>query len=414
MRIAMITNNYKPFVGGVPIAVERQARALRKRGNEVTIFAPEYPSGIRETEDREEQVVRCKVGRKTMINGMVYPRMINREVLREFRDRPFDCVHVHQPVYAGNVGLYLGKKYDIPVIYTYHTRYEDYLHYVRFLRGKVLAREAKERVVPWYMRHFVNCCDMVLAPTPGMKQRIESQGARVPVEVMPTGLEEEFFCRDDAGSAGVRRTWARGKEYLFVTVSRLEEEKNLLFLLEGVRKLKEQGGGPFRLLVIGEGSMEEKLRDRLRAWQMEDCVTLLGEVQNQSVKTYLCAADLFLFTSKSETQGIVIQEALACGCPVVAVRASGVEDAVDNGENGYLTEENTEEWCRAVRRALEEPGRDRMRRAAEKSAEKYRISALAARQEALYRSCVERRWMEERAHERSRSSEAFSRLFRIS
>ena len=175
MKIAMLTNNYKPFVGGVPISVERLTKELRKQGHEVTVFAPDYGFDPEYGQVKEEGVIRFQVTRHKMKNGMVYPKLISREIRKAFEKQQFDCIHVHQPMFVGTQALYLGRKYQIPVIYTYHTRYEDYLHYIPLFKEeqagrwrKELIRLGKEYVVPGYMRWFINQCDLVFAPTPEM------------------------------------------------------------------------------------------------------------------------------------------------------------------------------------------------------------------------------------------------------
>ncbi len=144
MKIAMLTNNYKPFVGGVPISVERQAQELVKRGHQVTVFAPEYEILDDETKkmkihsgteyDNGIRIIRFRTGKRCMENGMVYPRVILKEITQVFAEEHFDLIHTHHPMFVGPTALYLGRKYQLPVIYTYHTRYEDYLHYLDFLQ----------------------------------------------------------------------------------------------------------------------------------------------------------------------------------------------------------------------------------------------------------------------------------------
>lgn len=165
MKIAMLTNNYKPFVGGVPISVERLAKELRKQGHKVTVFAPDYGFDPRYGQVEEDDVIRFQVTRQKMENGMVYPKLVSREIWKGFKEHEFDCIHVHQPMFVGTQALYLGRKYQIPVIYTYHTRYEDYLHYIPFFREeqagmwrKKLIWFAKETVIPEYMKWFTNKC----------------------------------------------------------------------------------------------------------------------------------------------------------------------------------------------------------------------------------------------------------------
>lgn len=416
MRIAMITNNYKPFVGGVPISIERQATALRKLGHQVVIFAPDYGQA-----EEEPDVVRCEI-RGEMINGMVYPKVINRQVLEGFRRMAFDCIHVHQPMFAGNTALYLGKKYDIPVLYTYHTRYEDYLHYIPLFRKEeeagwlrkkwILA--GRNKVIPAYMKWFTDQCDMVLAPSQGMKDKIEQQGTGTKVELFPTGLEEGFYVEHKQQAEEIRKAFAGDSTYLFCTVSRMEEEKNLFFLLRGIRELKAAGKASFKVLFLGDGSSKKALQQQAKKWNIEEETVFLGNVPNAEIPGYLQASDLFLFTSKSETQGMVIQEALAAGCPVIAVKASGVEDAIENGRNGFLTPEDVGVWSRKVWAALEPELLEKMKFYAKESAQKYRLEYLAEQEEGFYRKCVEERWKEGMKNGKKRITVSVSGIFKTS
>ena len=433
MKIAMLTNNYRPFVGGVPVSVERQAKALRALGHEVTVFAPDYGDGKNGDQDPEEAyVVRCSCFKRKMSNGMVYPRVADRQVREAFEREVFDCVHVHQPVFAGNTALWLRKKYHIPVVYTWHTKYQDYLHYFPLFREeekagpirRLLIRAGRDLILPAYMRWFTGKCDLVLAPSKGMKRQILEMGVRTPVEMLPTGLEESFFETDERRAEEIRKEYLQDRKYLFCTVSRLEREKNIPFLLEGVRRLKEEGMDPFRLLVIGEGTQREHLEELSRELGLEDTVIFTGNIPNRELKHYLSASDLFLFASRSETQGIVIQEALAQGCPVVAVRATGVEDAVEDGRNGYLAPEDVDAWCLKVWKALEGPAVQEMRTRARASVRGCRSVLLAMQAEQMYRGCLEKRQKEvagyvgghRSGHVAERGEEcaavSFSRLFK--
>lgn len=411
MKIAMLTNNYKPFVGGVPISVERLTKELRKQGHEVTVFAPDYGFDPEYGQVKEEGVIRFQVTRHKMENGMVYPKLISREIRKTFEEQQFDCIHVHQPMFVGTQALYLGRKYQIPVIYTYHTRYEDYLHYIPLFKEeqagrwrKELIRLGKEYVVPGYMRWFTNQCDLVFAPTPGMQNRIRENGTEVPMAVMPTGLDDSFYLEDKEKTRAIRRTYLGDEKsgHLFCSVSRLEEEKNPVFLLKGIRCLKEKLPFSFRVLLLGEGSMRSELEILAGRMGLEDTVVFLGNIPNEDVKQYLYASELFLFASKSETQGIVLEEAMAAGNPVVAVRASGAEDLIKNGINGCMTEEDVEIWSTKAAELIQNPDYGQICMEARKTAESYRASRLALHAELLYRQCMDRK--EEIGYERETNS----------
>ena len=414
MKIAMLTNNYRPFVGGVPVSVERQAQELTRLGHQVTVVAPMYGddeearSRVLEQDERSpERVVRYRTQKMKMPNGMVYPSFRPEEVFAIFERETFDCIHVHHPVFAGIWALSLGKKYDIPVIYTYHTRYEDYLHYIPFFREKEERRHIRNRftdwvkgsVIPSYMKWFCSQCDLVVAPSAGMLQVIRRQGVSVPAAVMPTGLDASFYRSDDGRAEEIREQYAKGRKHLLVTVSRLEREKNYGFLLRGIAEIEKRLGDDFHVLIIGDGSQMGELKVRASILGIRDKVTFMGNVPNAQVKDYLNAADLFLFASRSETQGIVLAEALAAGCPVVAVHATGADDVVRNGVNGFLTAEDESVWAEKAAEALRPENLGRMREAARSDADNYRASRLAIYAEMLYNQCVLRKG--ENGYERS-------------
>ncbi len=400
MKIAMLTNNYKPFVGGVPISVERQAEELVKLGHDVTVFAPEYTEKGSAVDGRDEEydhgirIVRFRTGKRCMENGMVYPKLILREITKVFEKETFDLIHTHHPMFVGPTALYLGKKYSLPVIYTYHTRYEDYLHHLDFFQeGKgnsALRRKAlqlgREQIVPRYMRWFTNRCDLVLAPTAGMQKRMRENGTYASTAVFPTGLTEEFYLEYPDEAQEIRKTYLPDGGRLFCTTGRLEEEKNPRFLLEGIIKLKEKMAEPFQVLMIGDGSLRTELERETKEMGIEDVVRFPGNIPNDQVNRYLQASDVFLFASKSETQGIVLAEAFAAACPIVAVDASGVEDIVENGVNGFKTTEDVDVWSDKVLEVLE--NRKYMKGRAKITAAGYRASRLAIYEEMLYGQCI--------------------------
>ena len=352
MRIAMLTNNYKPFVGGVPISIERLSKSLRSLGHEVYIFAPTY-----DNQCDEKFVIRYKSLKGKISGGVVLPNIFDIEIEKKFKALKFDIIHVHHPMLLGNIAQYLGKKYNIPVVYTYHTRYEEYLHFLKPFKllesrgdkvGEKILNYSKEKFVPNRIRNFVNRCDLVFAPTETMKEYLLQRGAESKVKVLPTGLEDEYFNENKEGSREVRNKYIRDNKYLFCTVSRLSKEKNLHFFIDGLLELKNKIGDCFNTVVIGDGPLKKELEERVQRLGLHNNVTFIGKVDNKKIKEYYGACDLFLFSSKSETQGIVILEAMASKIPVVAVKASGVMDVVENGVNGYMTTGNEEDWANRI------------------------------------------------------------------
>lgn len=375
MKIAMMTNNYKPFIAGVPISIERLSEGLRAAGHEAVVFAPDYKE-----QKEEENVIRYHSFMKGILNGVSVPDSLDAKIEKEFKEGKFDLIHVHHPMLIGRTALRLSKKYNVPLCFTYHTRYEQYLHYIK---APFLAR-----FVPYYVKEYISQCDMVFAPTPLMQEYIEETGGAVSCEVLPTGLEDESFITDSHEAQRLRKELLGGKKYLFCTVARLAKEKNVDFLFRALAMRKREQGSDFRLAVVGDGPYKMQLVKLAEELHIQEEIIFVGKVPNGQIKNYCKAADLFLFASLSETQGIVLLEAMAAGTPVLAVRASGVCDVVVNGKNGYMTYLSEIEYCNKLDSMLKQD-RTYMERGAVETARKYEAKEVARAAAVYYNLAIQ-------------------------
>lgn len=390
MRIAMMTNNYKPVVGGVPIAVERLAEGLRERGHEVYIFAPQFEG----YEQEETFVIRYHAFHKKAGGYVPLMKPVDLEMERTFEKLNFDIIHVHHPVLIGWRALYLGKKYHVPVVFTYHTQYEQYLHYwkpYRWLKERGNSLDDKlvdfieNQLVLAVIRRFTEKCSLVFVPTNQIQTMLKEREWEVNTTVMPTGLPEKAYLNyvlmhseEKWNKEAIRNLYGNGKKYLLCTASRLSAEKNLKFLFRSLAMLKEKMGDRFQFLVIGDGPQRQELEEEVRQMGLESNVTFMGIVPNEQIATFHCASDLFLFASKSETQGIVLLEAMAGGSPVIAVQAAGVSDVVQDGRNGFLSLEVEEVFaCLTEHLLLDTKLYQRLSEGAMETAEHYRNSSIA-------------------------------------
>lgn len=344
MRIALMTNNYKPVMGGVPISIERLKRGLEAQGHEVTVFAPTYRE-----QEQEQNVFRYATCMKHFIGGIVLPNPFDLRIEKEFRRQQFDIIHVHHPILIGRTAVYLSEKYDIPLVFTYHTRYEKYVEC--YTRGLMKL----DCVMPLYLHFFLRRCDFIFAPTAGIRDYLE-ETCKVPCHklgILPTGIENRNFHVTEDERNRIRRkflnTVQKEQEMpLFLTVSRMASEKNVAFLLESLALFKNRYRKPFRMVLVGEGPEKMRYERLCEELRITNETVFTGMLPNEETAAYYAAADAFLFASKTETQGIVISEAFAGRTPVLAVRASGVEDLVDTGVNGVLTEENREAYAETL------------------------------------------------------------------
>lgn len=387
MKIAMMTNNYKPFIAGVPVSIERLSEGLRSIGHEVVVFAPDYKE-----QEADENVVRYHSFIKGIVNGVSVPNRFDAEIEKQFKEGNFDLIHVHHPMLIGRTALYLSRKYNVPLCFTYHTRYEQYLHYVK---ASFLGN-----FVPLYVNDYISQCDMVFAPTPSMRDYLAEIGSGASLAVLPTGIGRESFEADETEVESLRSKLLGEKKYLFCTVARLAKEKNIDFLFRALamrknnQMMKNEGMscGPhssdFRLAVIGEGPYRRELEKLAEKLDISEEVVFVGKVSNEQVKNYCKAADLFLFASLSETQGIVLLEAMAVATPVLAVNATGVRDVVVNGRNGYMTYMSEEEYNYRLNSILAQD-RAYLEQGAIKTAEKYEMREIAKSAEVYYNTAIQ-------------------------
>lgn len=344
MRIALMTNNYKPVMGGVPISIERLAKGLEAMGHQVTVFAPTY----REQEE-EENVFRYDTLMHRFIGGIVIPNPFDRRIEEEFKRQRFDVIHVHHPMLVGRTAAYLSRKYHIPLVFTYHTRYEKYVECYTHGLLKV------ERLMPLYLHTFLRHCSYVFAPTAGIGAYLTGS-LGLPedrVGILPTGIEEKNYRVTEKEKEEIRKKYHAEDMPLFLTVSRMGPEKNVDFLIRSLAEFKKSYGKPFRMLMVGEGAHRVSYEKLCEALGIKDEVIFTGALPNEETAAYFAAADAFLFASRTETQGIVVLEAFAGGTPVLAVRASGVEDLVTDRVDGLLTNEDNGEYAEALLRFCE-------------------------------------------------------------
>ena len=346
LRVTMFTNNYLPFIGGVPISIERLRRGLEHLGDSTQIVAPRY----RDQPSQEDAVVRVPsllaMGEKREFRlANIFLARIRKQV-RAFRP---DVIHLHHPFWLGSLGLFMARQLRIPAIYTYHTRLEHYAHFVP-LPGMLFRNLISHALI----KRFANRCDGVIVPTYSTEEYLRMIGVTTPTFVQPTGIEyERFQAVKPADVEALRKKLRLSNEKVFISVARLSNEKNIDFIIEAIDRLRQESDVPFRFLMIGDGHQRDRLQKKIDSLELGSHFTLVGAVQPEEMALWYNLGDAFLFASKSETQGMVILEAMSAGLPVVAVRSSGIEDVVRDGLNGYKTPENQARWIEKARQLLE-------------------------------------------------------------
>ncbi|HEY7139154.1 MAG TPA: glycosyltransferase family 4 protein [Methylomirabilota bacterium] len=338
LRIGLFTNNYFPMLGGVSTAVDTIRRDLEALGHEVVIVAPRMAGA----DDAGRRVIRVPAMPAPTYPDFALALPLGPRLTRRLRSLELDVFHAHHPFLLGASARRLARSAGRPFVFTYHTLYDRYAHYVPLPRPMVA-----KRAIRWSAK-FADTADLVLAPSAFVARRLRTQGVWRPVEVLPTGVDLDRF-RPGDGAAARAALRLEADDRVLLYVGRLDREKNLELLLDAVARVRAPR---LRLLLVGRGTQETNLRRAAASRGLADRVEFRGGSAPDALPAYYRAADAFVFASTTETQGLAVLEAMACGLPVVAVRASGVEEIVTDGVSGLLVPEDAATFAAAVEEIL--------------------------------------------------------------
>ncbi len=323
-----MTNTYLPHVGGVARSVQTFAEEYRRLGHETLIVAPEFPQTEKSPPAVETNVVR--VPALQQFNGSDFS--VRLPVAGFFNDAldafQANIIHSHHPFLLGDTAVRIAAGKHVPIIFTHHTLYEDYTHYVP---GDSPA--LKQFVVELSTR-YANLCDGVIAPSESIAKLIKTRGVESPIRVVPTGIDTKDF---SSGNGASFRQANKISSDAFVVghLGRLAPEKNLAYLCRAVCEfLKTERNAVF--LIVGGGPSEKEIRSIFKKQKLLSRLIIPGKKTDQELFDAYAAMDVFAFSSFNETQGMVIAEAMAAGLPVIALDASGVREVVRDGKNGFL------------------------------------------------------------------------------
>jgi glycosyltransferase involved in cell wall biosynthesis len=380
VRIALFTNNYLPFCGGVTISVETLRQGLEASGHEAWVFGPRLAGAV----DVAARVVRYPSLPVTTYPEFALAVPYSRSIDRLVAALEFDVIHAHHPFLLGPAARRLARRHRRPLVFTYHTRYEKYAHYVPLPLGLVQAAALRLSAA------FAARADAVLAPSAVIRDELHARGVRTPIAVVPTGIDLDRFRPGDRAAAR-RRLGLGDGEPVVLYVGRLDREKSVdrvLLAFERVASILPAA----QLVLVGQGTETERLRRMAEALPVAARIRFLGLRPHDSLAECYQAADVFLFASETETQGLVLAEAAACGLPAVAVDAPGCDEVVRDGDTGILTKGDPAALAEAVIGLLLDPERRRAmaRRAREVAERLFDVRLQIDRTTAVYADAVAR------------------------
>lgn len=332
MKILFISDVYFPRINGVSTSIRTFVKQMQDMGHTVHLIAPEY--GVK-TED--EAWIKRIPARSIYFDpeDKLMKYGVALDGLMALRSEEYDIVHIHTPFVAHYLGLKLSHLLDVPCVETYHTFFEDYLHHYLPFIPKGIAKG----IARFISRRQCNAVDAIVAPSQPMLDVLRQYGVKSKAEVVPTGLQAHSFAKVD-GAAFRAKYGIAADRPMGLFVGRVAFEKNISFLLRmWVDLIKKQ---PNALLVVaGEGPAEASLHALSKELNLEDNIKFIGYLdRNTELNACYQSADVFVFSSLSETQGLVLLEAMAQSTPVVAIAELGTKSILVEGEGALIAPHN--------------------------------------------------------------------------
>ena len=347
MNILIISDVYFPRVNGVSTSIKTFTQQLQKLGHTVHLIAPDY-----NVDTTDEAWIMRVPARSIYFDPedklMKYGEIMH--LLPALKSKNFDLIHIHTPFVAHYAGLKLAKLLHIPVLETYHTFFEDYLHHYLPWIPKFAARGLARLI----SKKQCNQVDAIVAPSQPMLDVLRTYGINTKAEVIATGLQEASFSVADGEAFRAKYGIAQNRPMLLY-VGRVAFEKNIDFLVRMTQLLIAET--PNILLVItGEGPAEPSLRALVKTLGIEKNVQFIGYLdRNNELNACYKAADIFVFASKSETQGLVLLEAMAQATPVVAIAELGTASILVEGQGAMIAVDDEAEFAHKVHALLANP-----------------------------------------------------------
>lgn len=355
MRIAQFTNAYKPVVSGVVTSVEMFRRGLIEVGHDVHIFAPEH-EGYQDQEPYVYRVPSIGLPQKWDFSVAVPIRNILSPTVEGIQPH---VLHSHHPVIMGDLAGQFSRSLNVPLVFTFHSQYEKYAEIYTPIFPQVAVRITEEIV-----QRYVQRCHHLVVPSASIRGYVSRHyDSDVDVTVVPTPVDLDQFWDADGGA--VRRQHNVDDRLLLLYVGRLAKEKRIDRIFRAFARLC-RSHPETDLMLVGKGPHETSLREMAGELALSERVHFVGAVSRDEVAKYYASADIFLFASSTETQGLVILESMASGTPVVAVKAPGASDVLGEG-GGILTDNDVAAFRSAIESLVDDV--ERRKRLGQEAAE---------------------------------------------
>lgn len=381
MHIAFFTNYYHPVVNGVVRSVASFRENLMKRGHNVFIFA-QSDSSYKDTEPFIFRYPSLPLPLGEISTALPMSPFVD-QLLPMLK---LDVIHSHHPILLGQTAARKAAELDLPLVFTFHTQYWEYTHYIPFPQEAV--QEFLKNAVHRWLKEFMQKCQHIIIPSESMREiLVRDYGLQDRYSVIPTGTDLEPFLNADGQALRSEKGWQ--DETVLISVGRLAPEKNWDTLIRAFARANTKYPN-MRLMLIGDGSARQSLESLSSELGIADQVTFTGALPFDEIPRYLKAADVFTFASVTETQGLVTIEAMAAGLPVVAVDGPGTRDIVEHGKQGFLVENDPDALAKGFHKLLSDSQRvKRFSNNALKKAKTFDVNELGKQLISVYEQSIQ-------------------------
>jgi 1,2-diacylglycerol 3-alpha-glucosyltransferase len=350
MKIVFATDQYWPTISGVPVSIDTFKNELQKLGNEVYILAPDHP-GASELDQKmkHNNTYRFRSFTFNKENRLVFWTE-KKSIFRTMDSIKPDIIHIQTEFTLANIAISYAKKNNIPLVMTAHTNWEDLVAlYVPFLPTTIARMYCRFK-----MRRILNKIDIILVPTSLMEVLLNLYFVKKPIRIIPTGIDKDEFCvekiKNNKIIDEIYNDFPKLKGHkVLLFVGRIGKEKNIPFLFEVLKNLRDKNA---YLVIIGDGPAKEELINLSKDMYLQNNIIFTGYIERKKLKAYYSIADVFVFASKVESQGLVVLESMACGTPVVAIGKMGTREVMNGDSGGYMVDDDLDEFTAKVRLLL--------------------------------------------------------------
>ncbi|MEC9485670.1 MAG: glycosyltransferase family 4 protein [Candidatus Izemoplasma sp.] len=385
MKIGLFTDAYYPIISGVSISVDILVKELTKLGHEVHVITNDH-----EHAQKEPNVYRVK-GFRLPMKGLEEYRIgkVTHKKVKELDKLNLDVIHCHTEFTMGRLGRRAAKRNNIPVVHTYHTMYEDYVHFVSKWLTKPLRLISK-----WYSKSFANRADKVVFPTVKVKRTFDRYGFNKEGLVIPTGIYiNQFHPSKFSKESIIALKHALGinqDDFVMLFLGRLSREKSVDTLIDGFFDVLQKHSNA-KLMLVGDGPDRHLFTERVNKYGIQDYVIFTGMVPPEQVPKYYQLADVFVNFSVTETQGLTYYEALASGLPLIVKYDDNLEDVVIDDKNGFTFTDDAD-FVHLVSNYIKHPSKQsELKKNTIKSVQRFSALSYAKQIEKIYLDVVKER-----------------------